>query len=80
MKLAVTIAALALGGCSSCTPAASPPTPTSIHAELVEAGCMADSPDGVSAVTKELALKPPPLWMQCLADGGSVAACGGCPK
>ena len=79
MKLAVTLA-LALTGCSSCTPAVAPPTPTSIYQELVDAGCLVPSEGGVAAVTAELALRPPPVWMQCLANGGSVAACGGCPK
>ena len=76
MKLAVTLA-LALTGCSSCTPASSPTAPTdqTVTAELVEAGCLAASDGGVAAVAAEHA-GPNPLWLNCLYQpGSSVVSC-----
>jgi hypothetical protein len=72
--------AVLLAGCDSCQPAVSPPPPPptaqTIYAEIVEAGCLAPDPDGgIAAVQGEMALRPPPAWMQCLQDGGTVAAC-----
>ena len=75
MKLAVTLA-LALTGCSSCTPAASPaPTDQVIASELIEAGCLANDVTAVPAVHAERALNPPVAWMNCLNGGGTVAGC-----
>jgi hypothetical protein len=76
VKLAVTLA-LALTGCSSCTPAVAPapPSDSQIFDELVEAGCMKADDSGLAAVSAERALNPPKAWMNCLAGGGTVAGC-----
>lgn len=53
------------------------PTPTTqtIYQSLVEAGCLADTPDGPAAVAAERALPHPPPWLLCMADGGTVSQC-----
>lgn len=86
---ALGLIALLLAGCNACQPSPPPPpppappvataqTPAQIYEELVAAKCMAPTDAGPSDVAKELALPNPPQWMKCLADGGSVAVCGGC--
>lgn len=72
---------LVLAGCSGC-PSSTPPAASAqaIYGGLVEAGCMADTDGGLAAIQSELAAQPQPPWFSCLADGGSVASCGGCPK
>lgn len=54
-----------------------PVTASSVAAELVEAGCVL--PSGTLAQSVQADLDGGPPWLACLMDGGSVAACGGCP-
>jgi hypothetical protein len=56
-----------------------PPGPTSaagLAAELVEAGCVVASPTLAASIQAEEASDAAPPWLQCLAQGGSVSACG----
>ena len=80
--------AATLAGCNGCQPSPPAPTPPSpapqtvpaaqIYDELVAAKCMAPTDAGPNDVAQELALPNAPMWIKCLADGGSVAGCGGC--
>ena len=57
-------------------PAASSASPVAIYGELSESGCYEDPDSGVMFVAQEMTLHPPPAWMLCLEDGGSVPGCG----
>jgi hypothetical protein len=62
-----------------CKPTAVPPqpvdTPSVVYGELVEAGCIAQSPDGIDAIAEEHADPAQPDWFACLFDGGTVFSC-----
>lgn len=70
-------AVLSLAGCSRPSPAPSAPVnPSTIWAEMVDAGCIRDSPDGPEAVAEELSSDAGARdWLRCLQAGGSVASC-----
>ena len=64
-------AALLLVAC----PKPAPVTPSSIYAELVEAGCLASDDAGLAAVQQESQLDAAPAWFLCLQSGGTVTGC-----
>lgn len=80
MKALLFASLLAASG--TCGPTPSPPpappslSPAAIYSELVDGHCYAPSEGGVAVVTQESQLKPPPLWYECLQEGGTIAACG----
>jgi hypothetical protein len=65
---------LLLAACKA-TPTASAPTPDTIYAELVAAGCLAPVDGGAAVIAQEQATAPPDPWMTCLSEGGSVKSC-----
>jgi hypothetical protein len=68
-------AVVGVAACSWCTPPPAPVSPaTAIFNELVDAGCLAPSSDGVQAVADEIDAGDVG-WMNCLVDGGSIASC-----
>lgn len=67
-------ALLALAFCG-CTPA-SAPTADSVAGALVDAGCLAPSPDAVQTIAAEHMLADQPAWLACLYAGGTIGGCG----
>jgi hypothetical protein len=57
-----------------CTPASSP-TADSIAATLIDAGCLAASPDAVQSIAAEHILVDQPPWLACMYSGGTVKSC-----
>jgi hypothetical protein len=55
-----------------CTPATSPDT---VYGQLLEAGCLAASSDGVTSIAQEHTAADHPQWLDCMFDGGTVLAC-----
>jgi hypothetical protein len=55
-----------------CTPST---TPTTVYGALVDAGCLAATPDGVQAITDEHAMPGHPPWLDCMWAGGTVKSC-----
>jgi hypothetical protein len=47
-----------------------------VYGELLEAGCLAPSADGVQSVADQHTAPDQPVWLGCLFDGGTVSACG----
>jgi hypothetical protein len=76
----VTITAFVAITVLACTPSpVSPPPatlPSTVYGELVEAGCLATSPDGIDSIAEEHADPEQPDWFACLFDGGTVQSCG----
>jgi hypothetical protein len=71
---------LVIVGLCSCKPSPAPApvlatTSDAVYGELVEAGCLAPSPDGVDAVAEEGAKAQPPGWIVCMFQGGRVGDC-----
>lgn len=69
-------ALLTLAGCQQCNQVPAPATATNVYNALVAGHCVAAGDDAKQAVADELSRVDRPDWMTCLADGGSVAACG----
>lgn len=65
------VAILAACGCHG---GASSPAATTVAGELVEAGCVLDSPTLVASVQTELATSDAG-WVRCMSEGGSVQQC-----
>lgn len=67
-----------LCGSSGCArPPAPPnptPTPSDVYTELVEAGCIAPSDDGVQSIAEQHALHDT-TYLECLFEGGTVSSC-----
>jgi hypothetical protein len=63
-----------LVGCTKTAPAM--PSDETIYEALVDAGCLTASDTGLAAVREERTVQPPPAWMNCLSNGGTVAGCG----
>lgn len=84
MKAAAALLLVLLAGCTptpvpDAGPPPAPPSPLSvaIYGELVEAGCMAASAGGPSAVQAEFLLDAgAPKWLSCLYDAGTPSSCG----
>ena len=57
-----------------CPPSSSGVTPNTVYSELVEAGCLAPTSDGVAAITQEHAAHDTP-WVECLFDAGTIKTC-----
>jgi hypothetical protein len=63
---------MAIGLILRCTPAT---TPDTVYGALVEAGCLAQSNDGVQSIASEHATAGHPPWLDCMFEGGSVVSC-----
>jgi hypothetical protein len=73
-----------LWACNSCQSTPAAVSPSTICAELSEAGCLQISSDCASSITVQLegGAGANPLLstaINCLAAGGTVPSCGGCP-
>jgi hypothetical protein len=76
VKRAAVFFVVALASCRTQSPTPAPTSAAGLAAELVGAGCVADSSTLVGSIQAEEASDAAPAWLQCLARGGSILACG----
>lgn len=67
-----------VAACAACRtqPTAPAPTPTTVAANMVEAGCVLPSSTLATSIASDETSDAEPGWMQCLFEGGTISACG----
>jgi len=66
----------ACSGCRTTPPPTSPPTASTLAAELVDAGCIVPSATLTASIQIDEQSDAAPAWFRCLVDGGTPRACG----
>ena len=72
--VAAIVAAATITACRT-QPIQPPTTAAALAAEIVEAGCVLPSATLTASIQAEMTSDASPPWLQCLADGGTIAAC-----